>query len=513
MGKHVRVRDRRRRQGVGLGAVTAVVVAGMVVVGPAQAEPTSVNPFDLSRGFTVVARGDVTLSNSELEGSVAALGTISSGNQNGYPVVHQAAGTPDYTVPTVDGVPVRVLAERFVGTGALDVSNRDDSRTIAAGSPEATAVVKLVDVSNLRASRRGGGAGPAAGTDFLRVLNDSGPNDDQTGKIDLKTVPFAGASVADLATERSSVAAYFPEMEAQVARGNQCLAALPEAGGDLVRLATVEQRDGLAYLTGLATDRPNVVRYEELVGRTIKLEGADAQYAPIAEAPLILVVPAGTERLDPVRVERWSAHSSAQQSYARYIAYDLSRLTGTVTVDGLEMGAIWAPEVDLVFSSGVTTNGQWVARSVTTSGGGEIHHHDFLGQLPCLEHADPDPTDPTDPGQTEEPTDPTGPGETEEPTDPGETEEPTDPGQTEDPTDPADPGAPADPEEPSAPVVAVDSGEATSITTSTTGTGVVTGPGSGLARTGVGPGSAAAAAGLLLAAGAVVLAARRRALR
>ncbi|TNC18018.1 choice-of-anchor A family protein, partial [Georgenia sp. 311] len=448
MGRHVRVRPGRQRQGVALVSAAAIAVAGfgMLGAGPAQAEPSSFNPFALANGFTVVARGDVTLSNSELEGSIAVLGELSSGNQNGYPVVHQAAGTPDYTVPTVDGVPVRVLAERYVGTGALDVSNRDDSGTIAPGSPEATAVVRLVDVTNLRASARGGGLGPAAGSDFLRLLNDAGPNADQTGKIDLKTVPFAGASTADVATERPSVEAYFAGLEDGVARANQCLADLPGAGEDLVRQATVEQRDGFAYLSGLATDRPNLVAYEDLVGRTVKLEGAAASYAPTEQAPLVIDVPAGTDRLQQVRIEGWSSASSAQQSYARHIMYDLSGLSGEVLVDGVELGAIWAPEVDLMFSSHVTTNGQWVARRVTTTGGGEIHHHGFTGQLPCDVPADPDPTDPVDPDPTD-PVDPVDPDPTDpvDPVDPDPTD-PTDPVDP-DPTDPVDPD-PTDPTDP-----------------------------------------------------------------
>lgn len=45
---------------------------------------------------------------------------------------------------------------------------------------------------------------------------------------------------------------------------------------------------------------------------------------------------------------------------------DLSDVTGIVSIDGLTMGAIWAPGVNLVYNSNVTTNGQWFAGTVQT---------------------------------------------------------------------------------------------------------------------------------------------------
>src|SRR5699024_10847256 len=62
-----------------------------------------------------------------------------------------------------------------------------------------------------------------------------------------------------------------------------------------------------------------------------------------------------------------------------------------------ELGALWAPAADLAFNTGVTTNGQWFAGGdVTTAGGGEIHHHPFLGNLLCDdEPGTPDPDDPS----------------------------------------------------------------------------------------------------------------------
>lgn len=133
--------------------VTALAAGMAVAVGApvAQAEPTMFNPFDANNGFSIVSQGNVSLGNAELEGSVAAFGTIQSTEGN-YPIRHVSAGMPDYTVPTIDGEPVRILANEFVGTGGFDLSNAGAE----SGTAEAEAIAKLVDTSNISAESRGG---------------------------------------------------------------------------------------------------------------------------------------------------------------------------------------------------------------------------------------------------------------------------------------------------------------------------------------------------------------------
>ncbi|MGI6878594.1 collagen-binding domain-containing protein, partial [Microbacterium sp. gxy059] len=344
----------------------------------ATAAPTTFNPFDINNGFTTVAQGDITLNNGEIEGSVAAFGSISSGNQNGYPVVHSAAGEPDYTVPSVDGTPVRILADVFAGPGSFDLSNRDDSGTISPDSPEANAALKLVNTDGLQGSDRSG---------FLRLTN----SDD--GNIDLKRVPFSGSDVANYETAESSVAAYFPDIDAHVAQTNQCLASMYEPSLGLAHAVDLNDQGGMAFPSGFATDRPNVIDYADIAGKTIKMDNADG-YVPTADAPLVIRVSDGTTSIGQLNFEGWSPQAGAQQSLARYIMLDMSDVTGDVTIDGLALGSIWAPNASLHFNSGVTTNGQWFAGGdITSAGGGEIHHHTFLGSLPCGNQ----PTVPADP--------------------------------------------------------------------------------------------------------------------
>lgn len=353
--------------------ITTASLAGAVAFGtataigsPAQATQT-VNPFDVNQGFTIVAQGDAVLGNNELEGSIAVFGSIASNGANGggsgYPLRHQAAGLGDYAVPTVDGVPVRVLADRFTGSKPFEQTNAGSS----AGTPERAATSRFVDVSNLNGTSRG--------SNFLRLTNDQG------GIFDLNEVPFSPTATSKLQTQRDSVQAYFPALNDQVVQANRCLADLGTAGGP-GNAVTVTGQGNMVFVEGFAQDRPNVIDYDAIAGKIIKLDRAGG-YRPTADAPLVVRVDEGTNRIGRLNFEGWSAAGSGQ-SLSRFIMLDLSTVTGDVTVDGLEMGAIWAPTSNLSFNSNITTNGQWFAQSVRTGpSSGEIHHHTFAGRLPC----------------------------------------------------------------------------------------------------------------------------------
>ena len=358
--------------------VAAGLGAGLLAVplSAAAASPGSYNPFDVNNGFTVYVQGDAVLGNGEMEGSLAADGVISSTNQNGYPVVHQAAGLADYTVPAIDGDPVRILAGSYAGTGSFEVTNRN----AAPGSPEASAAVKLVDTADLRGSSRG--------SNFLRVTNRDG------GNLDLNTKSYDPAYATDLsviATAMPSVAAYFPQKTEQLTRTSQCLAAMYDPETNLAHAVPVSDQGGMVMPGPYATDKANVLNYDQLAGKIIKPDNA-AGYRPTAEAPLVIKVPAGTTELGKLNFEGWSS-SGESQRLARYIFLDLSDVTGNLKVDGLEMGSVYAPRANVSFDTNITHNGQWLAGTFTASGAGELHHHTFLGQLPCATPTpEPEPT-------------------------------------------------------------------------------------------------------------------------
>lgn len=472
------------------GSGTALLVAAAVLAAPAggaAAEPVSINPFDALGGFTVLAQGDAVLNSSEIEGSIAVFGSVRSGNQNGFPMVHEVAGVGDYTLPTVDGRAVRILAGSFVGPGAFDVSNRA-ARTDA----DLNAGVKLVDVTGLVGSARGGGVGAAAGKDFLRVTNPAG------GVLDLKAYPYATSSVADLATAQPSVASYLPDLASAVARTDTCLDAM---AGDatLANRVTVQTQGEMVFVSGFSTTMPNVVDYSELANRTIKLDRAGG-YVPTAQAPLVVRVAPGTTTVGRLGFEGWSAGAGQQQAYARSILLDASQVTGTLTIDGFEMGGVWAPHADLVFSSNITTNGQWIAQNVTTSGAGEIHHHTFAGRLLCGVEESTEPGDGTDPGETTEPGDGTDPGDA---THPGEDTDSVDPGD-----EVQSPAEETSTSEIDGAVAGATHGPSAEHERAPVGTGVA---GALLAGTGLdAPAAAALLAVALLLTGAALLAVRRR---
>ncbi|MGC2865535.1 collagen-binding domain-containing protein, partial [Corynebacterium glutamicum] len=326
------------------------------------ADDQNFNPFEANKGFSVLSLGDVTLGNGELEGSLAAFGSVQSDKQN-YPLVHKVAGLDDYIVPQIDGLPVRLLGNQFIGSGNIAVTNAG----APVGTNESGAGAKLVDVSNLTPSERG---------DFVR-LHVTGGNAD-SGNLDLEKFKWANHNVSDYQAEKPSVAAYFGDIQTHIANTNKCLSSLYTIAN---KVEVVSEGD-MAFVSDFSTTQPNYIDYKDIAGKIIKMDRAEG-YKPSVDAPLVVRVPEGTTELGKLNFEGWSSAASADQDLARYILLDLSQSTGTVTIDGLELGAIWAPQANLHYNSNITTNGQWFAKDVTIEGAGEVHHHTFLGKLPC----------------------------------------------------------------------------------------------------------------------------------
>lgn len=361
--------DAGRVVGGVIGVFLAVGAAGLGATAPAEAAIEDINPFDVNQGFTVVGTGDVVLGNGEIEGSAAAFETVSTPKDN-YALIHQAAGMPDYEVPFIDGDAVRVLANQFTGTGGFDQSNRDDSGT--AVGPSLTAISKFADISNLTAAARG--------DDFTRLTNTEG------GVFDLKSLPYDASTWQAAVRAQQQVADYFGDLDTQVARTNQCLAEMYQEPGRATA-PTVTGDQNQATVSGLSTTMPNWVDYEDVAGRNLTLDPSG--WMPTADAPLIIRVDDPTDTVGPVSVNGWSFTPDQQQAYSRYILFDFSANSADpITVDGVEGGALWAPGSNVVVTNSRTINGQLFADDVTTggvdgTGGGEFHHHAFLGLIPC----------------------------------------------------------------------------------------------------------------------------------
>ena len=247
--------------------ITGVIVAGVFGAAPAAtAAVTTMNPFEANGGFTVVSLGDATLGNGELEGSVAALGAISSTSGN-FPIQHDVVSDGSYSVPVIERNPVRVLAGSLTGTGMIQIANRSTSGS--AGSADASASVKLGDVTGISVQSRSGGVGPAAGGEFARLTNAVG------GVIDLLAVPHASDALDGVRTA-APVASYI-----DAAKADAAAAALAAAyGTESVHVVPLAIEGGLVYPLSFSADRPNVIDYADVADKTIKLERSAATRRP-----------------------------------------------------------------------------------------------------------------------------------------------------------------------------------------------------------------------------------------
>ncbi|GAA2978169.1 choice-of-anchor A domain-containing protein [Microbacterium terrae] len=354
-------------------AVSGAVVVDVASAPPARAAyPDSFNPFSMNGGFTVYAREDALLQNQETEGSIAVGGTSTvQGSSGQYTIIHVSAGTGDYDLPTVDGDPTRYLvgSHSADSTGILAVTSAGTSNTALWGD------VKMVE--------RDGPWQAFARADWIR-LNENPSNVDQTPLIDAthqtypaSATPPSGSdgqnSVYTANTGATAVADYVEaNAEASYDDASDCLDGLSDVG---YPVGVAQDAGSRVVLEPLSADRPNIVDYADIAGTAL------IQYSPgptpgVAN-PLIIRVPAGT-------TEVIGARSDPQGAYSPYIFWDLSALTGDVTVtaaEGRMDGSVYAPEAAVTINA-APLDGQVLGRDVTLLGG-EVHSFLFAGEITC----------------------------------------------------------------------------------------------------------------------------------
>ncbi|WP_454042599.1 collagen-binding domain-containing protein [Cellulosimicrobium sp. Marseille-Q8652] len=353
-----RARRRTRAALVAGLAAAALVVPSAGAVAVAAVEP--VNPFDLAGGFSVYARGDAQLDNTETEGAVAVGGELAVRADGGmYGIIHQAAGTADYSIPTVDGDPTRLLVGSYAPTsGMVEISNHG---VPADSGPELEGYLKVV------------GDDPAFGTyergtwTRYRTAVDGAPSIDATNQ----EWPDGAATVA---TQGGSVAGYVEQGATDPDVVRQCLADLVPSGA-AHELTVVEDAGDRVVLSALEPGRPNVVDYAAIAG-AYQVQFADG-VLPSVDAPLVVSVPAGTAT---VKGKVFGGSGAA----ARSVLWDLSSIDGAVTLDGAGTrvdGSVYAPFADLTVDA-APLDGQVVAHDLTLLGG-EAHAYLFAGAIPC----------------------------------------------------------------------------------------------------------------------------------
>lgn len=369
------VAPRRSRRSVAAALALTLGVSGAVALTPAApaaaAYPDTFNPFAISGGFTVYARESAVLRNTETEGSIAASDTTTVDNGGTYSLVHVAAGTADYTLPTVDGDPTRLLTGEYstASTGLLEITSAGTSDPTLQGD------LKLVD--------RTGPFQPFARADFLR-LNQNPSNADQTPLIDslfqqypadaaAPTSPVGDGSIYTYNTSASAVADYVEaNAEASWDDASTCLAGLPDTA---YRVGIAESAGDRVVLGPLSPDQVNVVDYADIAGASLIQFSAGP--TPGTSNPLVIQVPAGTTAVTGARID-------PQGQYSPYTLWDLSQVSGEVTVtagQGRIDGSIYAPNADITVNA-APLDGQIIGNNVTVEGG-EVHSFIFAGTLNC----------------------------------------------------------------------------------------------------------------------------------
>lgn len=376
-------RPRLRRIVAGITA-TMLAATGAVAVGAidpqpaAAAYPDSVNPFAIAGGFTVYAREDALLQNQETEGSIAAGGTATvQGSSGQYTVIHVAAGTGDYDLPTVDGDPTRFLVGEYSteSTGILAITSAGTS------DPALWGDLKMV--------QRDGGWQAFARADWLR-LNQNPSSVDQTPLIDathqqypVDAAPPAGAtgngSIYTANTSDTAVADYVEaNRDASWEEASSCFDDIADpTTGVGYPVGVAEDAGDRIVLDELSPDQPNVVDYSAIAGASL------IQFSPGptpgVSNPLIIRVPAGTTEVIGARADPQGVHSP-------YIVWDLSQVTGEVTVSAGQTridGSIYAPDASVTVEA-APLDGQVIGQNVTIKGG-EVHSFLFSGEISCGE--------------------------------------------------------------------------------------------------------------------------------
>ncbi len=366
------------------------------------------NPFDINGGFTVYTTGDAFFNGDEIEGSIAAGGTIDSIKK--YDVIHHNSGDGSYDLPSVDGQATRVLVNRLPDEkdalgGWFDVSST------GAGTPGA-AGVGVVKVVNMQigdfAVNHVGGATEQAQYQLDSGQSDSVPRIDARHQIvsdasshDAWVSSFQSVKRATSIQEGARVVARYVEAQATKtsAEMSSCLAAFRDParsqdGQDVSRVTPIAgdfgANDPDVRLTAGAV---NVIEYADIEGNfqyrnALHFGPKDNATAPGPTTPVIIhVSPEDVSNGAVIRPTRLMVGDQVQPEAARYVMWDFSDIHGDVIMSAdVEIdGAMYAPFAHLTIEGNHhPVNGQVFAREFTSAkDSGEIHHYGFEGTFKC----------------------------------------------------------------------------------------------------------------------------------
>ena len=293
----------------------------------AAAYPESVNPFAIAGGFTVYAREDALLQNQETEGSIAVGGTatVQARSASQYTIIHVVRRhrrlRPADGRRRPDALPRRPVQHREHRHPG-DHQRRHD-RARAAGRPQdGAARRRLAGVH----ARRLAAPEPEPGQPGSDAAHRRHASAVPGGRRAPGTVRPATTASTPSNTSATAVADYVEaNRDASWEAGQHAASTTsptpPRASATRSRWPRTS--GDRVVLEPLSPDQPNIVDYADIAG-TALIQFSPGP-TPGVSNPLVIRVPAGT-------TEVIGARADPQGAYSPYIIWDLSQLTGDVTV-------------------------------------------------------------------------------------------------------------------------------------------------------------------------------------
>ncbi|MGX1739494.1 collagen-binding domain-containing protein, partial [Corynebacterium flavescens] len=334
-------------------------------------------PIGSKDGYTIFVKDHAILANSELEGTIAVGGKAtfgdSRGNQNQqYPIFHGGVGgNADYNVPTIDGVPNRVLIQEFESTSKV-VQIKDSGATgdnLKAGGKIADQTKPTGYTFGSQFSGSGSTYYPAGG-------------DNQSPQIDSVTQPFTNVEAAQKSwgIDNTNVMSYFPEDQGGILSTYDDWATIkPPAGDDQTVILNGKQPSKLSVSDFKGYSKFKLEGYSENSFLVIKATPADVKDG-------VLTLPSYS----------FPGKDEAQKEGISHILFDLSEINGDVKITAPNepiRGSIYAPSANVTIppesEGGREFEGQIIAQNFTAlQGGKEMHTNIFHGRFPGSEGGD-----------------------------------------------------------------------------------------------------------------------------
>ncbi|HZK05095.1 MAG TPA: DUF5979 domain-containing protein [Actinomycetaceae bacterium] len=329
-------------------------------------------PIGSENGYTIFVRENAVLSNSELEGTLAVGGMATfntASNQSlQYPILHTTGnGNANYNVPTVDGVPNRVLIQEFDPHNKI-VQVKTDNAT----GTNAQAGAKIGDHTKPAGYTFGQMFGGGSGTTYYPS---NGNN--QSPQIDSMAQLWTNLLAAQESWGISGdVLSHFPT--------DNGTSVIDGFGGWITTLTDPDPDDQHKPIVLSGPTRVTLTQLKVLRPERFKISNfSPSSFLVVTVQPADVVD--GTVKLPAYQ----AAGNSADGEGISYVLFDFSQITGDVRVtpivDSRVRGSIYAPNANVIFPQNPASQfeGQLIAKNFQAlQGGDEMHTNLFKGRIP-----------------------------------------------------------------------------------------------------------------------------------